>query len=460
MQPVINHMKRKRLNQIPSARGERGAALVTTLLVSTLLLTAGGMLILTTTMSATNTFDAAAEMQAYYGAEAGIQASLNVFRGNVLPNPLFVANPVGGVAPENRIDFTKAITRASSNLATDPTTLRLRLSRWLNYNYTPSAITYADRVAISPGYIPLTGVAYDIDVTDPDNTNLAVKKPLRLIVKSTGYGPRGAKKTLSMLLDANSLNITVPAALVLRGHDNATTNANIDLGNSNAKTYSGIDNAGIETTPKSSIAICGHDVATVQAAYASKPGTVANPKFNVLNDIPNDPVPAGTTPVATPWFLKTADNARAFLVQAETLANSCAAPGSPCPKRGVILNSLSGTAGTATAPQFTIVKGDCNLDAGAGLLIVEGTLYFNGPGPNFNGLILLLGAGRLLKQGGGNRDVYGSIMIARFGATGGFLEPTFEYLGGSGNSNLQYDSRAALDAMVMGGATVLGVAEK
>ena len=238
-------MKRKRLNQIPSARGERGAALVTTLLVSALLLTAGGVLILTTAMSATNTFDAAAEMQAYYGAEAGIQATLNVFRGNVLPNPLFVANPVGGVAPENRIDFTKALTRASSNLANDPSTLRLRLSRWLNYNYTPSGITYADRVAISPGYIPLTGVAYDIDVTDPDNTNLAVKKPLRLIVKSTGYGPRGAKKTLSMLLDANSLNITVPAALVLRGHDNATTTANIDLGNSNAKTYSGVDHAGI-----------------------------------------------------------------------------------------------------------------------------------------------------------------------------------------------------------------------
>ena len=79
----------------------------------------------------------------------------------------------------------------------------------------------------------------------------------------------------------------------------------------------------------------------------------------------------------------------------------------------------------AAAPQFTIVKGDCHLDGGAGLLIVEGTLYFNGPGPNFDGLILVLGQGRLLKQGGGNRDIYGSIMIARFGATGNFLEPIF-----------------------------------
>jgi hypothetical protein len=441
---------------------ERGAALVSTLLISALLLTAGGMLILTTTMSATNTFDSAAEMQAYYGAEAGIQATLNVLRGNVMPNPLFVTNPVNGVAPENKIDLTKALLPAKSNLAGDPVTLLPRLSRWINYNYKPSGSTYFDRVAITPGYIPLTGTAYSIELSDPDGTDLTINKPSRLLVKSTGYGPRGAKKTLTMLLQANGLNITVPAALVLRGHDNGSTVVNVDLGTSGAKTYSGVDNAGLIGTPKPSIAVSGHDVTTVQAEYASKPNNIANPKVAALRD-PNESAPAGVPRVDTPWFLKTADAARSFLVQAESLANSCAAPAPPgqtCPKRGVILNSLSGTAGTAAAPQFTIVRGDCNLDQGAGLLIVEGTLYFNGPGPNFNGVILVLGQGKLSKTGGGNRDVYGSIMIARFGATGGFLDPTFEYLGGAGSSNLQFDSRAVLDAIVIPGVSVLGMAEK
>jgi hypothetical protein len=461
----VNSMKQVRPNKTTSDHGERGAALISTLLISALLLTAGGMLILTTTMSATNSFDAAAETQAYYGAEAGIQATLNVLRGNVSPNPLFVANPPNAVAPENQIDFTKALVRTTSNLATDPTTLRSRLSRWLNYNYIPSGKTYADRVGISPGYIPFTGVAYDIEVLDPDNTDLTKKKPLRLIIKSTGYGPRGAKKQLSMLLHANGLDITVPAALVLRGHDNAATNLCIELGPSSAKTYSGTDYAALETPAKPSLAVSGHDVSIVKLAY-SGPGKsgVAAPELGVLKDILNDPVPAGETPVETPWFLKTADNTRAFLIQAETLANSCAGPASPpnspCPKRGVIVNSLNGKAGTLTAPQFTIVRGDCNLDEGSGLLIVQGTLYFNGAGPNFNGIILVLGQGKLLKQGGGNRDVYGSIMIARFGATGGFLEPTFEYLGGGGKANLQYDSKAVLNAVVMPGATVLGIAEK
>lgn len=437
-------------------KSERGAALITVLMMSALLLTAGGALILTTSLAGTNTVDAAAEMQAYYGAEAGLQATLNVMRGNVLPSPLFVANPAGTVAPQNRIDFTKALTGATSNLAGDPAGSPTRLSRWLSYNYPTSGT--ADRVGISNPYNPFGGIAYSVVVSDPDGTPLATQIPLRILVQSTGYGPRGARKQLSMLLSANVLDIDVPAALVLRGHDDATTSANVDLGNSAAKTYSGVDNAGLAAT-KPSLAVSGHDVTTVQAAYAAKPGSVANPKFNVL-DLPNDPAPAGTTKVPTPWFLQTADNARAFLAQSEAMANSCAAPGSPCVKRGVILTSLSGAAGSAAAPQFTIVKGDCNLDGGAGLLIVEGTLYFNGPGPNFNGLILVLGNGRLLKQGGGNRNIYGSIMIARFGATGGFLDPTFEYLGGGGSSNLQYDSSADRGSVVMAGTKVLGVVEK
>ncbi|MGI8837448.1 MAG: hypothetical protein ACR2H4_12545 [Pyrinomonadaceae bacterium] len=446
-------------------RTERGAALVMTLMLSALLLTAGGMLILTTTMTGLNTIDATAESQAYYGAEAGIQATLNVMRGAVLPNPLFVANPTGTVAPENRIDFTKALTLSSSNVAGDPTTAGSpkRLSRWLPYDYIPPTASLADRVGISNSYNPFSGIAYSVVVSDPDNTPLntvPAQLPLRMLVQSTGYGPRGARKQLSMLLSANALDIDVPAALVIRGSDSLSTNAYVDFGNG-AKTFSGIDNAGGPAKP--SLAVSGHDVTTVQGAYAAKPSAIKNPKLKVL-ELPNDPPPGGTTTTPTPWFLQTAANARTFLTQSEVLANSCAAwplpTGSPCIKRGVILSSLNGWAGTAAAPQFTIVKGDCYLDGGSGLLIVTGTLYFNGPGPNFNGVILVLGAGRVLKKGGGNRDIFGSVMVARFGATGDFLDPTFDYDDGAGTSNLQYDSTADHRSVVLAGAKVLGVVEK
>jgi hypothetical protein len=429
-------------------KDERGAALVSVLLISILLLTAGGMLLLSTAMTGINTFDSVAEQQAYYGAEAGVQASLDVLRGNVLPNPLFVANPPGSVAPENKIDFTKALAYANSNLAADPTTggFPKRLSRWINYNYTPTGLAYADRVGVSQAYNPFNGTAFSLSITDPDNT-VAPTKPLRLIVEATGYGPRGARKTLSMMVSANALDIDIPAPLVLRGHDDQTTNVYVDLGDSNSKTYIGVDNAGAEPT-KPAFAVSAHDAATIQAAYAAKPGTVSDPKYKVL-DLPNEPAPAGLG-VSPPWFLKTANDARAFVAQAQVLAM----------KYGVVLSSLNGTAGTTAVPQFTFVNGDCHLDGGAGLLIVRGTLYFSGPGPDFDGVILILGAGRVIKQGGGNRDIFGSMMLARFGATGDFLEPTFDYMGGGGNSNLQFDSSSTRESVVLAGTKVLGMIEK
>src|SRR5947207_5063142 len=87
---------------------ERGAALITMLLVSIPLLMAGGALIMITSMSVANTADSAAETKAYYAAEAGAQQALNVLRGNVAPNPLFVSDPLGGVATENMISFRTA----------------------------------------------------------------------------------------------------------------------------------------------------------------------------------------------------------------------------------------------------------------------------------------------------------------------------------------------------------------
>jgi hypothetical protein len=444
-------MQQARENLIGSGHDrERGAALVTTLLISMLLLAAGGMLLLTTASTGVNTFDSSAEMQAYYAAEAGVQETLNVLRGHVLPNPLFVANPAGTVAPENRIDLRKAYDRATSNLATDPSSADFprRLSRWLPYN-----LTYADRVAISPSYNPINGMAYQISITEPGGNTPSTRPIHRLVIESTGFGPRGAQKKLYLMVTANGLNITVPAPLVLRGHDDLATNLNIDLGSSGAKTYSGIDVAGIEPTLPS-IAINAQDVNTVRHAYNGKEDTVENPKFAVL-DLPNDPRPSGIKP---PWFLRTANEARAFLAESEALARSCAAPGSPCPTRGTVVTSLSGAAGTIASPQFTIVKGNCSLDSGAGLLIVTGTLTMNG-NPSFNGLILVLGEGRVLKTGGGNGNTMGAMMIARFGATGGFLEPSF-LVSGAGNSNHQYDSRATENAMVMSGPIVLGIAER
>ena len=159
-------MKNKRTNKSASGRsGERGAALVTMLLISLLLLTAGGALIMTTSMTATNAGESSAEAEAYYAAEAGAQSVLNVMRGNVPPNPLFVSNPMGGVADANKMTFSGAVTSSTSNLSGDANPSRL--SRWLSYD-----ATYTDRVVLTNSYNPMSGMAYKPSLTDPDNSSV------------------------------------------------------------------------------------------------------------------------------------------------------------------------------------------------------------------------------------------------------------------------------------------------
>lgn len=431
--------------------GERGAALITTLMIAAMVLTAGGLLLLTSSMTASGTVDAAAEMQAYYGAEAGLQATLNVMRGNVMPNPLFQANPPGSVNPANVMTVSKAAARATSNLSGDPNSVPVRLSRWLTYNYPSSGV--ADRVAITTGYTPVSGIAFSIAVTDPDNT-VAPYKPSRLLIESTGYGPKGATKKLSILLSAYGLNIVAPAPLVIRGHDDRSTAMSFDIGSSNSKDYSGKDNGNVEPI-KNAFAVSPHDIDTAEAAYlckTCKPNVITDPKMGVL-DLPNERMTAAEAAkydlLDTPWFLVTASEARKFVAQVETTARR---------QGGFINTSFSGTSGTTAAPVLRLVKGDCNLDGGAGLLVVTGELILNG-GPSFNGIILVLGQGKVTKKGGGNGNLFGAMMIARFGATGDFLDPTFHVSGGGG-SNLQYDSRYLDNAKLLTGQPVLGVVER
>ena len=148
---------------------ERGAALITTLLISTLLLIVGGALILTTNMAAVLAVDSTAELQAYYSAEAGVNAALNVLRGNVRANP--------------------ATTVATFRNTVDS----LNLNPWLNYDTTINGAS-----AVSLINSPVMG--YSINLSDPDSIP-APAQPTRLLVDVVGYGPKGAVKRMEMMVD-------------------------------------------------------------------------------------------------------------------------------------------------------------------------------------------------------------------------------------------------------------------
>src|SRR5882672_5389748 len=222
-------------------KNERGAALITSLLISTLLLVAGGALIQITSMSTANTVDATAETQAYYGAEAGLQAALNALRGN--------AAHTGSALPTGMttINFRNAVIASSSNdcpngVNGDPTAAA-RLSRWLPYSNTQTAGT---RVTV--GTSPT--IQYDVVVSLPPGDVLPASpgEPGRLLIQATGYGPNGATKRMSMIISRAAFDPTVPAMMTLVGAPNGSPPMSFDSGNSSHHVYSGVDHSGVMGT--------------------------------------------------------------------------------------------------------------------------------------------------------------------------------------------------------------------
>ena len=389
------------------------------------MLGAGGTLILVSTMSARIAIDSTAEMQAYYGAEGGLQATLNVLRGNVSPR--------SGMESGSTMDFRKAVTLDNSNLPSDTSTSS-RLSGWLNYDYTPTGGTLPDRVTLTSSYAPQNGMAFSVVVDDPDNTPVANGEPDRLRLRVTGYGPKGAIKRLELVINRTNFDYDPVATIMMRSSDDGTP-ITFTAGNSAAKEYSGHDHAGMAGTLPAFGSNTDADMA-VEVEAANK-GTVATPIAGKF----------GTS--ALPSWLQNANNARTFLKEQKANAVS----------QGRYFDSFSGTSGSTSSPAFTFVNGDCDLDGGAGLLIVTGNLEMNG-NPSFEGLILVLGEGSINRKGGGNGNIYGSITVAKFDVdgTGGFLAPSFTTNGG-GNATIQYDSDAVRRALNMSGPLVKGVRE-
>jgi hypothetical protein len=318
---------------------------------------------------------------------------------------------------------------------------------------------------------------------NPLQGTITAADPVRLIIRSTGYGPGNAKKRLAMTVSRYKFDLDPPAPIVIRGADPVGTSTplpmTLDLGSSNAKKYSGKDLGGIDS-PKASVAINLYDWHAAHDGII-KGATVADPQLSILDldTIPNpwpnpahaqlQPIP-GPSPspgipdsAITPDFLRTADAARTFLMEMEALARdtdvTAAAP------NGRYFTSLDGMAGDDDpyTPKFTFVDGDCRLDGGAGLLIVTGNLDLAG-NADFQGVILVLGNGYVIRSGGGSGIIRGSWLVARFlrnptaGQNRNFLAPTFDVSGG-GNSEFHFDSRTVRDANNLMGGRVLGIVE-
>ncbi|HYJ85208.1 MAG TPA: hypothetical protein VEW46_04070 [Pyrinomonadaceae bacterium] len=432
-------------------KGERGAALLTTLLVAILLLSAGMALVTTTSLSTTNAIDSTAEMQAYSGAEAGLEAVLNVLRGNVAPNA-----SLGAIG----INFRNAANPATANTATDPWAIGAsatsRLSGWLNYSYKNAA---GDdwRVPITSSYAPNTGIAFKIWIIDPDDLGPILTRkittdinyrPTRLIIQSHGYGPKGAIKRLEMVVKFGAFDFTPPASITLPGGPGIDLN----LGDSGDSEFSGNDLGTPPQTAIPPIAVASDNVATTQTV------------IDGMEDDQVSPNTAGTlTESNTPTFLQSAQAARDFLAERREEARTS---GRLFATKGEAEDSEGGL-GTTTNPVLTFIDnygGDPVVlgpnHQGSGMLIVTGVLETDGT-TDFEGLILVMGEGRLERDGGGDGLLRGAIVVAKFDPNG--IEDEFGppalVIDGGGTSKISFDSLWVRKAMEVSGLRVIGIRE-
>lgn len=443
MKPIMENHPQK-----TDRKGERGAALLTTLLISMLVLAAGMALVTSTSLTKTTSIDATAEQQAYSAAEAGLDAALNVIRGNIAPDASLGTT---------RMNFRSAAHPALSNKTSDPLATgsgaTARMSGWLNYTYQNTTADW--RVPLTASYAPRTGLAYRIEVTDPDDSGpIATRRimtdatyvPTRVMIRAEGFGPKGAVKRLEMIVTGAGADIKTPGAIAMAGVPT------ISLGSSAVVSYTGNDMATPPGASVSAVAVSAGNETAGQSAINNLGGTQVSPST------------VGTiTDANSPSFLRSADAARAFLASMRATASGS----------GRLFTThaeavAAGGLGTSASPKFTFIDNynGAAVDLGpnhqgSGLLIVTGDLETRG-NTDFEGIILVLGKGNVSRNGGGNGVIRGTIMVANFdpnGAPGtGFGGSSFSINGG-GNSTVGYDSEWIKKALDTLGIAIVGVRE-
>jgi len=415
-----------------SRAGEKGAALITAVLLSLLLLAAGGTLVLTSTMTGLTARDSTAEMQAYYAAEAGIARTLEVVRGNVESNP--------------------AGTRASfRNIVCTP-------NLW-----TTTSKSIVNVSADASSRFQVTSII-DTDPAKQDTVAMCALpsyKPERLRIQVAGLGPRDSRKNMEIIVSRYTLEYDVKNTVTLpNGSGNPIT---FTLGGSNVTSTSGVDASNPSALPIGAFGISNTDYNATNNVIDGCLPDGSNCSGSGPNVTPGDPTVLSE--LNTPSFLESVSKARQFLYGTEGMMNAAINQGRYFTSGAAALSSTAGIGATNPDGVLTFVDGDITLGpgdpTGQGTLIVTGKLTLDG-NFNFNGVIMVLGAGEVYRNGSGHGNIYGAMFVAKFARTGAdsdaFLAPIFDTSGG-GTSNIQYSSDAVDKAKAVGGHAIHGVRE-
>jgi hypothetical protein len=282
-------------------------------------------------------------------------------------------------------------------------------------------------------------------------------EPTRLLVRSTGYGPRGSVKRLEAIVQKDFFNgMTAPATLMLVGPPSTSspaTSFSFNPGSSNVTVYSGDDVVSTDIIPPIGTTN-GTNLNTVEDSINGQPphpfnGTVIGAASDISNEMPD-------------WLA----NPAALDATVHSLALVAQSSGRFFPS-----GTQPTTFGNNTTGQgITFCDGDCTFTgSGGGIMVVTGRLELHG-NFSFNGLIIVTGAAGVIRSGGGNGTIQGNMIVSPYdgsrvqdattpSSTASFLAPRYD-LSGGGNSTVVYNSANVANGMLAVSNFVLGVAEK
>jgi hypothetical protein len=327
-----------------------------------------------------------------------------------------------------------------------------------------TSMTFVNQPNATP---PVLG--YDAPLAQGANTinaTMGHPEPIRLLIKSTGYGPRGAVKQLEAIIQKNFLNnLTAPATLTLVGPASTaspSTSFLFDPGSSNVTTYSGDDAVSTDIIPP--IGTTDSGSTNLDAVQDSVDGLPPHPfNGNIVG------MPSNVNQELPPWLQNPTGMDAAVKQLAQVASGSADSTNTVNGSRFFPSGTQPSSFGDNTSGTgITFCDGDCVFTGnGGGILVVTGKLTLHG-NFNFNGLIIVTGQDGVDRTGGGTGTIQGNIVVAPYvssqisdtqavGST--FLAPQYD-LSGGGNSTIQYNSNSVANGLTAISNFVLGVVEK
>ena len=301
-------------------------------------------------------------------------------------------------------------------------------------NLLGSIITLSS-TSITPNAPNVNGGRTDLSVT------ITLSQPKRLVVRSVGYGPRGAQKVLEAIVHRDVFDGLIPATIALVG----SATGSIFKNGSHLATYSGEDLLSTGKIPP---------IGTTGGGGSGLLSTVTTALNTCLPSCLIQGNPADVSEELPPWLKSTAEMHK-NITELKAIAQSSGryfANGETPPDFG---DSANGTG-------VTFIDGDAALTgAGGGILVVTGKLTLDSDFV-YNGTIIVTGADGVRRAGSGTGNLQGNLVVAPYNAgnlAAGFLPPKYDISGGA-VSNLLYKTSGLLFGSSRINTVVVGVAEK